>query len=68
MAAAVLSGSVSVSVPPVLSTALVSVRDFASLVRLAMSSVPVMLIVTAALPPSLVLTVKTSLTTWPALR
>jgi hypothetical protein len=64
--AAVVSASVRVSVPPVFCAASVSVRDALSLLRLATSLVPVIVIVTVALPPSLVVTVKTSVTTWPA--
>jgi hypothetical protein len=56
--AAVLSASVRVSVPPVFCAASVSVRAFASLVRLATSLVPVIVTVTVALPPSVVVTVK----------
>jgi hypothetical protein len=49
--AAVVSASVRVSVPPVFCAASVSVSAFVSLVRLATSLVPVIVIVTVALPP-----------------
>ena len=62
--ASVASRSVTVSVPLVLSTAFVSVRFFVSLVSVDTSSLPVMLIVTVAVPPSVVDTLNVSVTTW----
>ena len=66
--AAVASRSVRLRVPPVDSTALVSLRLAVALVSVETSSLPVMLTVTVALPPSVVATVKLSLAVWPALR
>ncbi|MNE96188.1 hypothetical protein D3C80_1943600 [compost metagenome] len=60
--AAVASRSVSTSWPPVLSTASPSVRVLLSLLSCATSSLPVMITVTLALPPSLVATSKVSVT------
>ena len=52
--------------PLVERTASVSVSAAVSLVRVAMSFVPVIVMVTVALPPSLVATLKVSVTTCPA--
>ena len=47
---------------------MVSLRLAVALVSVETSSLPVMLTVTVALPPSVVATVKLSLAVWPALR